>query len=134
VFILLRVPLAALMRKTQRGRAESSQKGTTCKSGKQIKTWKVNRESCEMNPSKPHCTDPNNPSKLAKASTLKDRLFKFYGICRNHRLSFMGMPGRDSMHLHSLEARPRLFSGCLLTYSILKQFGIMSCKITTGLC
>lgn len=51
------------------------------KSGKQTKTWKVKRESCEVNPSEPHCTDPNNPSKLAKMSTLKVRIFKFYGIC-----------------------------------------------------
>lgn len=70
-------------------RAESYPKGRMCKRRKRITTWKVKRESCEMNPSEPHCTYPNKPSMPAKMSTLKDKILKFYVICRNHKLSFI---------------------------------------------
>lgn len=51
----------------------------------------------------------------AKISTLKDKVIKFYVICRNHKLSFIRMLGRDPKHLCSIGAPPStLFLGVFL--------------------
>lgn len=67
-----------------------------------------------MNPSELYCTYPNNPSTPAKMSTLKDKVLKFYVICRNHKLPFIGMLGRDPRNLCFLGAPPQLSSLAVL--------------------